>query len=69
MHWHLSCLLNFLLLGRSDEPLCSRVYRQPPSRFRTAYLKSMDRVFDENQHCLRIHAQFLLQKYRIVRHG
>lgn len=59
-HWKCSCALNALLGGRADEPVCSRVYRQGPSRFRSWFLDRMDRCFDETAHCLRVHAQFLL---------
>ena len=58
-HWKRSCALNALLGGRPDEPVCSRIYRQDPSRFRTWFLARMDRCFAENSHCLRIHAQYL----------
>ena len=57
--WHLSCLLNATLGGRSDEPLCSWVYGLPDSMFRTVYLELMDALFDEPAHCLRVHAQWL----------
>lgn len=60
MHLFLSCLLNTVLLGNPKEPLCSRVYRQPPSPYRTHYLILMDIIFQEQDHCLRIHAEFII---------
>lgn len=62
LHWRASCALNLVLGGRSDEPLCSRVFGKPPSRFRRAYLMAMDKLFNESSHCLRVHAQYLLYK-------
>lgn len=60
-HWRASCWINCALGGRADEPLCSRVYRQPESRWRTAYLRLMDLAFDEPDHCLRVHVIYLIR--------
>ena len=62
-HWQASCICNALLLGDPSEPLCSRVYALPDSRWRTAYLRAMDRAFGEQDHCLKIRVRFLLQRF------
>jgi len=59
-HWRASCWINAALLGDPTMPLCARVYRMPPSRFRTAYLRLMDRLF-EPDHCMRVYARFLIR--------
>ena len=55
MLWRASCLINRLLFGDRAEPLCSRVYRQPVSRWRSVYLFVADMAFAEYQHCARVH--------------
>ena len=62
--WRLSCAINVTLLGHPKEPLCSRIYRWRPSRFRSLYITVIDgtfkRVFNQDNHCLSIHADFVL---------
>lgn len=58
-HWKWSCRVNALLFGDPFEPLCSRVFRQPASRWRTRYLKAADFCFREVHHCLYIHLDWL----------
>ncbi|MFH5773617.1 hypothetical protein ACHFJ0_05145 [Paracoccus sp. NGMCC 1.201697] len=62
-HWHWSCRINACLGGRADEPLCSRVFRQPNSAWRSAYLRTADWAFGEEYHCLHIHLRWLTLKY------
>lgn len=54
MHWQASCAVNRLLFGDRAEPLCSRVYRQPPSLWRSVYLFAADLTFKEYRHCWRV---------------
>lgn len=63
-HWEWSCRINYYLCnGRRDEPLCSRVFRQPNSWWRTAYIKSIDRAaiifLRDIHHCLYIHLDWI----------
>lgn len=53
--WNFSTRLNYMLYGSRHEPLCSRVYRQRPSIYRTAYIQAMDILFREKNHCLRVY--------------
>lgn len=57
-HWEASCFINRLLGGRSDQPLCSRVYSSKPSPFRSAFLFCLDLSFGEYQHCKNIHNRY-----------
>ena len=61
-HYAASCVLNRMLMGNRYEPLCSRVYRSRPSRFRSAYLAAMNRLFNESSHCERIFLVYLMRK-------
>ena len=56
--WSVSVCINRGLGGTPSEPLCSRVYRQPPSRWRSAFMALMDRAFAENAHCENIHSRW-----------
>lgn len=58
IHWKWSCRLNTLLGGDPTEPLCSRVYRQPDSVWRTIYFEIMDWRFKEIHHCARIYGEW-----------
>ncbi|MFD2439932.1 hypothetical protein ACFSS8_07315 [Paracoccus kondratievae] len=44
--------------GQRSEPLCSRVYRQPPSLWRSFFMALMDRMFRETAHCENIHLRW-----------
>ena len=57
-HWRASVALNTALCGDRSEPLCSRVYRQPDSLWRSVYLFTADLLFAEYQHCRNIHARW-----------
>lgn len=57
--WDASTALNRIFMGDCSEPLCSRVYRQRRSAFRTAYLRIMDIVFFEKNHCQRVHRRWI----------
>lgn len=56
--WSVSVCINRTLGGRQSEPLCSRVYRQPPSRWRSMFMLTMDRLFREVAHCENIHLRW-----------
>ncbi|MDQ7263987.1 hypothetical protein NM680_19510 [Paracoccus sp. PS-1] len=56
--WSASVCINRTLGGQQSEPLCSRVYRQPPSFWRSAFMALMDRVFAERAHCESIHSRW-----------
>lgn len=64
MLWTLSCLINAFLGGDVREPLCSRVYRQPPSRWRSAYIRTVDsvtaRLWGDWLHCLHVHVRWFI---------
>jgi len=62
-HWRASCRINALLMGDPTRPLCSRVFVQPNSAWRSAYLRVTDWAFDEPHHCLRVHLLWLTLKY------
>ena len=40
--WTTSVTINRALGGQDSEPLCSRVYRQPPSLWRSAFMALME---------------------------
>ena len=52
-HWRLSSSLGLLLSGRF-KPVCAIVYGLPDCAARRAFLRLMDRVFAESQHCRKI---------------
>jgi hypothetical protein len=56
--WTTSVTINRALGGQDSEPLCSRVYRQPPSLWRSAFMALMDRAFRESAHCRNIHIRW-----------
>lgn len=56
--WAASLLINRALCGSASEPLCSRVYRQPPSRWRAVFMFCADLLFSEPDHCARIHRRW-----------
>lgn len=56
--WSTSVAINRALGGRHSEPLCSRVYRQPPSLWRSVFMATMDRAFKEVAHCENIHERW-----------
>lgn len=56
--WSVSVCINRSLGGKPSEPLCSRVYRQPPSRWRSVFMMLMDRAFAESAHCETIHSRW-----------
>lgn len=60
--WQASLLLNTILMGDGSEPVCSRVYRKRPSIFRKVFLRVMDMVFQEDNHCRRVHDEWM-QRY------
>lgn len=64
MLWKISCIINFLLGGDIREPLCSRVYRQPPSQWRSVYVHNIDAVaawlWGDWQHCLHVHVRWFI---------
>ena len=60
--WAASLLINRALCGSASEPLCSRVYRQPPSRWRAVFMFCADLAFGEFQHCARVHSRWRLLK-------
>ena len=49
--WITSVRINRVLCGNRTEPLCSRVYRQPPSFWRALFMQAMDALFREDGHC------------------
>lgn len=57
-HWQASCALNRALCGRRAMPVCARVYARPDGLGRTAFLRLMDRAFDEPDHCARVWRQW-----------
>ncbi len=59
--WNISVCINRSLCGGRSEPLCSRVYRQPPSRWRSTFMALMDRAFAETAHCENIHLRWRAQ--------
>lgn len=61
-HWERSCFCNRLLLGDKSEPVCSRIYRQPPSRWRSAFLRLMNWYFEESDHCHRLHRLWRMKR-------
>ncbi|REF67173.1 hypothetical protein ATH84_102526 [Paracoccus versutus] len=56
--WSASVCINRTLGGQQSEPLCSRVYRQPPSPWRSAFMALMDCIFSETAHCETIHSRW-----------
>ncbi len=56
--WRTSVTINRALCGSRGEPLCSRVYRQPPSVWRSAFMRAMNFLFGEATHCEDIHARW-----------
>lgn len=52
-HWRLSSTLGLLLTGRY-QPVCAAVYAAPDCMARRAFLRMMDTVFAEKNHCRRI---------------
>lgn len=60
--WSVSVCINRTLGGHHSEPLCSRVYRQPPAAWRSAFLAVMDRAFAEADHCEMIHLRWRDQR-------
>lgn len=56
--WTTSVAINRALGGQNSEPLCSRVYRQPPSIWRSAFMVVMDQAFKEPAHCEHIHSRW-----------
>ena len=58
-HWYLSSCLG-LLIAWQLRPVCSIVAALPDSRLRLAFMAQMDRVFNEDRHCGRIHDTWLL---------
>ncbi len=56
--WSTSVAINRALGARNSEPLCSRVYRQPPSLWRSLFMVTMDRAFKEAAHCENIHSRW-----------
>ncbi|WP_199260662.1 hypothetical protein [Paracoccus binzhouensis] len=56
--WSTSVRINRILGGQQSEPLCSRVYRQPPSWWRTVFMAAMDRAFAESAHCENVHSRW-----------
>lgn len=52
--WTTSVAINRALGGQNSEPLCSRVYRQPPSIWRSAFMVLMDQAL-RSAHCEHIH--------------
>lgn len=58
-HWRASCVLNRVLLGQRDQPVCARVYATKPSRLRAVFLFVMDIAFSEYQHCHHIHRRWM----------
>ena len=57
--WRASVALNRALCGNASEPLCSRVWRASPSRWRSVYLFAADIAFAEYDHCRRVHRDWL----------
>ena len=53
LHWTASSLAGLLLTGRY-QPVCAAVYAAPDCAARRAFLRLMDRVFAETDHCRRI---------------
>lgn len=58
-HWDVSCALNARLGGDPDEPLCSRVFRQPRTIWRACYVALMVPLLGERGHCGRVFADWL----------
>lgn len=57
--WITSVAINRALCGDRTEPLCSRVYRQNPSPWRSAFMRCMNALFRETRHCETIHARWI----------
>lgn len=57
--WITSVAINRALCGDRTEPLCSRVYRQNPSHWRSAFMRCMNALFRETHHCETIHARWI----------
>lgn len=53
--WSTSVRINRALCGDRTEPLCSRVYRQNPSIWRSGFMIAMNLLFRESAHCKGIH--------------
>ncbi|WP_347267672.1 hypothetical protein [Paracoccus sp. (in: a-proteobacteria)] len=60
--WSVSVCINRVLCGTQSEPLCSRVYRQPPSLWRSLFMAAMDRAFAETAHCEQIHSRWQVRR-------
>lgn len=58
-HWRLSCAINARLGGDPEEPLCSRVFRQPAAFWRSLYIAVMTPAFREREHCARVFLEWL----------
>lgn len=58
--WAASLVVNRALCGSASEPLCSRVYRQRPSAWRSAFMFCADLLFGEPYHCAQINRRWRL---------
>lgn len=56
--WSASITINRALCGDRTEPLCSRVHRQQPARWRSLYMFTVDLIFGEFDHCAKINARW-----------
>lgn len=61
--WHVSALAGLLLTGQW-RPLCSIIWDLPLPPVRRVYCRQMDRSFDESEHCVRIHVEWMLTVIR-----
>lgn len=53
LHWTASSLAGLLLTGQY-QPVCAAVYSLPDCAARRAFLRLMDRAFEEPDHCRRV---------------
>lgn len=58
--WRSSILLSRALCGQSNPPLCARVHEARPALWRTAFMICTDIVFQEENHCYRVHSRWRL---------
>lgn len=56
--WRASLVINRALCGNASEPLCSRVHRQKPARWRSVFMFCADIAFGEADHCAKIHRRW-----------
>ncbi|WP_323715644.1 hypothetical protein [Paracoccus aminovorans] len=56
--WRTSVILSRALCGPSGKPLCARIHEARPSARRSVAMFCLDMLFNEANHCERIHRRW-----------